>query len=90
MEVLVIGDITFIYCLIFLAGAYLVVDILTVLVVFLFARERFNSWWRDEYVKTGEVYHVKYNRHGTPVNMRLNINNEKVKEQMRISENDYM
>ncbi|CAH9016037.1 hypothetical protein VP193E371_P0023 [Vibrio phage 193E37-1] len=76
-------DITFIYCLIFLAGVYLVVDILTVLVVFLFARERFNSWWRDEYVKTNEVYHVKYNRHGTPVSMRLNTRNVKVKEQMR-------
>ncbi|CAH9011674.1 hypothetical protein VP249E411_P0024 [Vibrio phage 249E41-1] len=81
-------DITFIQCLIFLAGVYLVVDILSVLVVFLFARERFNSWWRDEYVKTDEVYHVKYNRHGTPVSMKLNINNEKVKEQMRSSEND--
>ena len=78
-------DITFIQCLIFLAGAYLVVDILAVVVVFLFARDRFNSWWRGEYVKTNEVYHVKYNRHGTPVSMRLKIRKEKVKEQMEKS-----
>tara|TARA_B100001059_G_C17500773_1_gene410942 strand:- start:69 stop:317 length:249 start_codon:yes stop_codon:yes gene_type:complete len=78
-------EITFIYCLMFLAGVYLVVDILTVGIVFLFARERFNSWWQDEYVETNETYHVKYNRHGTPVSMLLNIRNEKVKEQMEKS-----
>lgn len=75
-------NLTFILCLIFLAGVYLVVDMLAVGVVFLFARERFNSWWRNEYVKTDEVYHIKYSRHGTPVSMRLNTRNEKVKEQM--------
>lgn len=65
-----------------LAGVYLILDLPTILFVYLFARERFYSWLRDEYVKTDESYHIKYNRHGMPVSMRINTNNVKVRKQL--------